>query len=358
MSKNKVVFLDNLRSFIIILVVVFHASLIYMFDAPEWWYVIDNGKSKALSLIVLFLNIFMMPVIFFISGYFADASYRTKSVAQFITSKFSRLIVPWLAGVALIAPVQVYLHNASRNIPTASLSDLLFFKGSFHQGHMWYLSLLFVFFMCYALIRAAKFNPRNVIVEKWFPPAFILVNSIFYFVTSLFYNSEAWTGFGPLSFQPVKILIYFNYFMLGSAFEKAGQNGFDNLAAFKNSGSKAIAIFISGVIYLFSKLGPAAKLNSLIESLAFNVFCLLILELLLSVFKKYFNESGRAGASLSSNSFGIYLLHQPNLLFLAYVMLKFDVNAYAKWLCAIAAGLFLAYAQSVFFRMLSRKAHF
>ena len=347
--KNQVVFLDNLRSFIIVLVVVFHSSLVYMFDAPGWWYVVDSGKSKALGLIVLFLNIFMMPAMFFISGYFADVSYRNGSGARFVASKFSRLIIPWLAGVVLIAPIQIYLYNASRNIKTAALTDLLFFQGSFHQGHFWYLSLLFAFFMIHASIRALKIRSRNVTGEKWLRPVFISVNSIFYFVTSLFYNSEAWIGFGPLSFQPVKILIYFNYFMLGSAYEKNAPEGFEDLAAFKNTGSKTIMIFISGAIYLFSKLGPNVRLNLLIESIAFNVFGLLMLEVLLFVFKKYFDESGRFGASLSSNSFGIYLIHQPNLLFLAYVMLKYDIDVHAKWLCVIAAGIFLSYAQSALF---------
>ncbi len=37
--------LDNLRSFTIVLVVVFHAAMSYMLFAPSWWYVVDSKQS-------------------------------------------------------------------------------------------------------------------------------------------------------------------------------------------------------------------------------------------------------------------------------------------------------------------------
>jgi hypothetical protein len=44
-STGRLYFLDNLRSFIILLVVVFHASMSYMLFAPKWWYVVDTKQS-------------------------------------------------------------------------------------------------------------------------------------------------------------------------------------------------------------------------------------------------------------------------------------------------------------------------
>lgn len=68
MSNSRMYFLDNLRSFIIMLMVVFHGALAYMVYAPEWWYVVDHQKNLFFDLFVVFADNFIMPIMFFISG--------------------------------------------------------------------------------------------------------------------------------------------------------------------------------------------------------------------------------------------------------------------------------------------------
>jgi glucan biosynthesis protein C len=44
-NSERLYFFDNLRAFVIVLVIVLHASITYMAYAPTWWYVLDPQNS-------------------------------------------------------------------------------------------------------------------------------------------------------------------------------------------------------------------------------------------------------------------------------------------------------------------------
>ena len=79
MTTKRIFFLDNLKAFIVILMVVFHAAMCYMAYAPEWWYVLDTQRVFSATLFVLWADIFIMPIMFFISGYFGLKRASTPS---------------------------------------------------------------------------------------------------------------------------------------------------------------------------------------------------------------------------------------------------------------------------------------
>ena len=79
-SNERLFFLDNLKSFLIFLVVLVHAGVVYEssgFMAP-YWLVDDPSTSDLPGLVNLILEIFVMPTFFFISGYFTRPSLQKK----------------------------------------------------------------------------------------------------------------------------------------------------------------------------------------------------------------------------------------------------------------------------------------
>ena len=89
-------YLDNIRSIIIVLVVVFHSILSYTLICP-WWYVIDPSPIPSSIFLILFLDIIMMPVLFFISGLFAWLTWSLIHVLFLIgfRNRF-RVMVEWI----------------------------------------------------------------------------------------------------------------------------------------------------------------------------------------------------------------------------------------------------------------------
>ena len=71
---NRIYFLDNLRTFLIFLVVLVHAGWVYESSGigAFFWIVDDPSTNNLSGILNLIMDIFIMPTMFFISGYFFD----------------------------------------------------------------------------------------------------------------------------------------------------------------------------------------------------------------------------------------------------------------------------------------------
>jgi fucose 4-O-acetylase-like acetyltransferase len=117
-SQNRLVFLDNLRYFMVLLVVILHVSISYA-NVP-WWYVIDANKHSFFGSLINLLDSFLMPVLFFISGYFALTSQRRRTMGAFMIAKLKRLGNPLFFGLFLLVPVMPYMYHYTRAITPLS----------------------------------------------------------------------------------------------------------------------------------------------------------------------------------------------------------------------------------------------
>ena len=74
--KTRVYFLDNLRTFLILLVVILHAGMTYEQGFDAFWIVSDPAKWNPIALVRMYLDLFVMFMMFFISGYFIPNSLK------------------------------------------------------------------------------------------------------------------------------------------------------------------------------------------------------------------------------------------------------------------------------------------
>lgn len=115
--NKRIYFLDHLRTFMILLVVLTHAGMTYEAGFDNFWIVSDPTKLNSIALVRLYLDLFVMFTIFFISGYFAPASLSHKTSWQFILSKFHRIFIPWIVAVFLLIPAYKIIYLYSRGLP-------------------------------------------------------------------------------------------------------------------------------------------------------------------------------------------------------------------------------------------------
>ena len=111
--KTRIDFLDNLRTFLIFLVIVMHSGIIYSNFLGNTWIVSDPLKIESMGLVTMYLDIFVMFALFFISGYFIPNSLKNNNSWGFIKSKFKRLIMPWILAVFTLIPIYkaIFLHS-------------------------------------------------------------------------------------------------------------------------------------------------------------------------------------------------------------------------------------------------------
>lgn len=257
-SPHRIIFFDNLRYLMVLLVLIFHSGASYGSIVSFWPYH-DPNPIEVVDIIILLLDVFMMSILFFIAGYFALPSLQKKGGRRFLTGKFQQLGIPWLVITILVLPVLDYVHYYTQAaggegsyrsfgvhwwlsmqkitefyFGPLNMSEYLDMTEQFYQRYMWFISLLLIFFVGLCLLYLVKgkwiqtiehptrdetISNRSVYLALLFV-GFLNV-ALFALVKCLLSSPDkpfdmVWFSLGNLvQFETAKLAFYIPYFGLG-----------------------------------------------------------------------------------------------------------------------------------------------
>lgn len=161
MKKGRFDYIDNLRLYMTILVVLIHLAVTY--SGMGGWILTDvKGELDAPCTVIFGLfqcltQGYFMGAFFFISGFFVVRSYEKKGAGKFLKDRFFRLGIPFLIYVLVIWPFikTVLLRSVE---PSDFFGDYLRYLVSFDfvgcSGPLWFVLALLIFNIIYCLFRA------------------------------------------------------------------------------------------------------------------------------------------------------------------------------------------------------------
>lgn len=338
---NRIYFLDNLRTFMIFLVVLYHAGGVYESSGiwASFWLVDDPSTNNLAGIINLIIDIFVMPTIFFISGFFTPLSIRSKKGWAFPKHRFKRLIIPWVVAVLTLIPLYKIIFLYSRNLPQESWSTYFHWSnGIWSQNWLWFLPVLFLFDMLYFLLSKVNLDKLNFTLAKAVGAIF-LIGFLYSFCMSVF-NIRGWTKTPLIDFQNERLLIYFMIFLLGSLCYK--------LEIFESDvTSKKLYIVICCIAWIPLNLYIVVLINFFIRPgsfifsetidtillwLGFHLSLLCLLYLMITTFRYYLNRAGKILKALNENSYYVYIIHVIVLGCLALILLDTTIPSLLKYL--------------------------
>jgi glucans biosynthesis protein C len=113
--------LDNLRAFVILLVLSFHSVLAYLqflpadpfpFGSPPYLWrafpIVDSHRWLGFDLYCAWQDVFLMSLFFLLSGLFVWPSLCRRGTANFIHGRILRLGLPFVLVVAILMPPTLY----------------------------------------------------------------------------------------------------------------------------------------------------------------------------------------------------------------------------------------------------------
>src|SRR6516162_10577706 len=138
MTKSSLA-LSNLRGFAIVMVVAFHSCIAYLSSQPD--------SALAFDLFCAFTYLYLMQLMFFLSGLFVWPSLARKGGRKFLYDRVLRLGVPFAIGVYLLMPVTYYpVYRVTAVDPSWSAFWSHWMALPFWpSGPMWFLWLLLLF---------------------------------------------------------------------------------------------------------------------------------------------------------------------------------------------------------------------
>jgi len=350
-------FLDNLRTFIIFIVIVYHAGFVYQWSLANNWLVVDPVKIDSLGLVGMYLNTFVMYILFFISGYFIPKSVKNKSTWEFLKSKFKRIYLPWLIAVFTLIPAYKAIFLHSRGLPQEEWysyfhffkragSNLSLFSNDLSQNWLWFLPILFLFQILYLVLSKSKLSSVDISLKMGVLLTFVI--GVIYSMIISIVGLKGWTLTALLDFQNERLLVYFIVFLLGALCYKhdvfnTEERSKKYIAIFNIILWIALTIFTIVALNLFFNLIDPARnfyfISRTIDRLFYYsteiITMISFIYIFVDLFKFNIKSSGKIWTELNKNSYYVYIIHMIVIGLIALILVPMVIPTILKYFILI-----------------------
>ncbi len=319
-DNKRLCYLDNLRIFLMMLVICHHQAI--AFGAPGGWYYIVRESADMLSTValVIFVGVnqaFFMSLLFFIAAYFTPISLDGKGTRRFIRDRLIRLGIPLLVFFFLLNPAIMYLTAYFRReiqvgFPAFMLYHSLQYTG---WGPLWFVLTLLIFTSVYLLAvcvhhaNTALTWPGNMKVL-----AFVLGIGLFTFLLRII-NPLGNNLFG---LQVAYFPLYIAFFIFGIQAHRG--SWLSSLHGRQATLWFRIALVLIVLLPVILVVGGALRgqayafrggltAQSLVYSLWEPFLCVGISMKLLVLFRHRFNKHSTVTSHLSKSTYTAYIIH-------------------------------------------------
>lgn len=324
-------YLDNIRYFTIVCVVIFH--VIYMFNGEATAGVIGPiCKFRYQDAIQYILYPWMMILLFIVAGMCSRYYLEKHTVKEFVKSRTTKLLIPSTVGLFVFQWIQGYFNMQiggaieRGDIPKFMLYPVMAISGT---GVLWFIQMLWLFSMLLALI--AKYEKGRL--YSFCGKANLLI--IIALVVPVYFSSFILN-------TPVIVCyrfgIYALTFFLGY-FIFAHNEVIERISKFS-----VLFIALSAVlagVYLYTHFGDNYAENPTFNSIPAIAYAWSACLAILGSAYKYFNKKTKFSSFMTKRSYGLYVFHYLPLSSSAYLLHKYtSVSALPTYITVLICGFF------------------
>jgi len=355
MGKPRLLYIDNLRTMLIMMVILVHLAVTYGGEG-SWYY--KEGRAGMPTAIVLTIHnaitqSFFMGLLFLLSAYFTVASCDRKGPGPFLRDRLLRLGIPLLVFEFLIQPL------LACSLARAGVIDLggspgeyfRWYYTSFHigSGPLWFVEVLLIFSVLYVAWRllhkripAAYSDPGRLPGMTGILSLAILLGILSFAARLRFPVNWA---FGPLNLQLAFFVQYIAMFIIGVIAYR--RDWLQRLPI-----TMAVSCFVLAGLLIVVALPLLFVLGGALDGQSWRylggwhwqAFAYAMWEQWLAVammvglvvlFRERLNRQGPVARAAAASSYTVYIIHAPVIILFAlavrnlplYPLLKFAVAA-------------------------------
>jgi surface polysaccharide O-acyltransferase-like enzyme len=358
-SSSRMFFLDNIRIYLTILVILHHAALAY--GGMGGWAIRDPMVDDISPIFLTIFNAinqsYFMTAFFLLAGYFTPRSLEKKKGKQFLSERLIRLGIPILIYTTLIININQYIIS----IYGAPFQPVI----AYEPGHLWFLQLLLLFAVIYVLYKwlVGRF-PRTLSIQIYrenFPPDSILLFSIV-ILSILTFILRLVLPVGEtirvLNIQPAHVSHYVFAFFVGVLAYRG--DWFRRLTREQGRRWGLIALVVLPLLFVIMILGGVLESDENLvkflggfhwQSLVYAVwetFMMVgVIVFLLYFFRERFNQAGSVAKIMAASVFTVYIIHQVVLYFLNTLFLPVSIPTIVKFILVSLIAVPLCFLLSI-----------
>lgn len=308
--------IDWLRVIAIGLLLIYHIAIVFQPWAMFIGFIKSNESIEGLWEPMTMLNVWRIPLLFYVSGMGIYFAMRKRNWKQLLTERSKRILLPFIFGVVAITPLHMYIFQNYYNMP------LTYFP---HMGHLWFLGNIFVYVLIlsplfFYLIKNQKGKFKKIISKVMSYALGPLLISLFFMLEiglvkpQLFeLYAQTWHGF----------FMGFLAFFFGFIFVYCGKTFWQTITKWK-----WLYIGIAAVLFTIRFTGFNSISNMYITTIESNCWIFGIFGL----GYQYLNKPSKSLTYLSQAVYPIYIIHMFVLFASAWIFLPLDIHPILKFI--------------------------
>jgi fucose 4-O-acetylase-like acetyltransferase len=364
--KDRLLYMDNIRIFLISYVIAGHVSVAYGAIGRGNWYYIEPASDMmtkaALYLFDMFAYSFLMAMFIFISGYFTPASLEKKGLLRFLKERTLRLMIPLLFYYFIIGPIVRFISMKAKGEAESFFPFLadMYQSGVYgYMGVMWFVALILFFSFLYAGYKWVFPKELFRLNSGAFPKdlsilIFVLAFGLLSFLSRIILPM----GGGYLAARPLASMVLFaTSFFLGTLAWKYQWPENLSLQQAKRWFYLALLFMIAPLILFlimrknvsFATIKGSGTIASLVYSYWEVIKVVGTGMMAIVIFRDYINKQGRLASGLGRSAFAAYVLHPLICVLVMFLMADVSWHPLLKFSLVAPVSLILTFGVSWMF---------
>ncbi|MBS1491665.1 MAG: acyltransferase family protein [Bacteroidetes bacterium] len=330
MLSNRKYYIDWIRVIAIGLLLIYHVAIGFQPWGRLIGFITNAQSWESLWIPMTMLNVWRIPLLFFVSGMGVYFAMQRRNWKQLITERVQRILLPFVFGYFCIVPIYLFMFQSNNGMKVDYYPN---------PGHLWFLANIFIYVVVLSpLFFFLKKNESGLFVLGMrkilsTPLAWVIV--VFAFTAEALivdphpYELYALTAHG--------FVLGMMAFFFGFSFMLSGDDFWKMLAKWKwGFVSVAVGLFLVRWI-IFHLQVPVYLLVAESESWIFSV---------LALGYSYLNRPSKVLDYLSEAAYPVYILHMIFLYTGASLVFPISIDVRLKFILVLLftfAGCFVTY---------------
>lgn len=312
--------IDWLRVIAIGLLLIYHIAIGFQPWGVFIGFIQSDQSLVSLWTIMAMLNVWRIPLLFFVSGMGVYFAIRRRNWKQLLAERSKRILLPFLFGIVVIVPLHIFIWQRHY------LQDFSYIP---NPGHLWFLGNIFAYVVILSPVFFYLKKNEDSRINQWLkkifasPLGFLLIISAFIAETALVkpavYEMYAmtWHGFylGLLAF-------FFGFCCVFSG------NAFWQMLL------KYRWVLLSGALILYSirVMEFSLKAPDYMMAIESNFWIYTVF----GFAYKYLNHPSKTLSYLSQGVYPIYIIHMIFLYLGSLLIFPLDIPTLLKFILVVA----------------------
>jgi len=319
--------IDWLRVIAIGLLLIYHIGIGFQPWGVFIQFIQSNEPINALWPPMSMINIWRIPLLFFVSGMGVCFAIRKRNWWQLISERSIRILLPFIFGIIFVVPIHIYIWQLYYK------QDLVY---SPHPIHLWFLGNIFIYVVLLSPLFYYLKRNEDGNIHKWLErlfrnPLSLLVIIAAFILEAVLVRPEIYETY---AMNLHGFLLGLLAFLFGFLCIYSGKNFWNTVLGWRwILISSALTLFLLR-LFVFELKAPNYLLS--MEST-------LWIMALFGFAYKYLNRPGNILRYLTQAAYPIYIIHMVFLYLGSYLIMPLDIPVIFQFILVIAftfAGCF------------------